>query len=411
MKEEFFSVVTPEAVFSHLDRFSPVSTEPAALDQALGRVVCEDICAGENIPGFDRAVMDGFAVRAASTFGASELNPAYLTLKGLVVMGEVPDFAVGPGEAAAIATGGMLPRGADSVVPREFTQEVDATTVEVHKPVAPGAHMVAADEDFKKGDVVIVKGTRLRSQELGVLAALGIVSVPVYRKPVVGIIPTGDEVVAVEKTPPPGCIRDVNTHTLAGLVTRAGGAPVLFDLVADDREALRGAIAKALEDCDMVMLSGGSSVGARDFTIAAMEDLPDARVLVHGVGMRPGKPTILAKAGHRAVWGLPGQVASAMVVFMMIVRPFVEHIGGVVPVATRPGPRVTARLWRNVPSVQGRVDYVRVKLVEKDGVLWAQPVFGKSGLLNTMTWADGVIEIDANTEGLNAGEPVGVVLF
>jgi molybdopterin molybdotransferase len=271
--------------------------------------------------------------------------------------------------------------------------------------------MVAEDEDFKKGDVAILRGTRLRSQELGVLAALGIVSVPVYRKPVVAIIPTGDEVVAVEKTPPPGCIRDVNTHTLAGLVTGAGGVPVLFDLVPDDRMALRNVMAKALATCDMVLLSGGSSVGARDFTIAAMEDLADARILVHGIGMRPGKPTILAKVGGKAVWGLPGQVASAMVVFMMIVRPFVEHVAGQASVLTRPRHRVTARLWRNVPSVQGRIDYVRVKLVEKEGTLWAQPIFGKSGLLNTMTWADGVIEIDADTEGINAGEPVGVVLF
>ena len=411
MKEEFFSVVTPDTVFSHIDRFSPVATEQVSLDRALGRVVCEDICAGENIPGFDRAVMDGFAVRAASTFGASELNPVYLVLKGAVVMGRVPALAVGPEEAAAIATGGMLPRGADSVVPREFTQMVDETTVEVHRPVAPGAHMVAADEDFKKADRVIARGTRLRSQELGVLAALGIVSVPVYKKPAVAVIPTGDEVVAVEETPPSGCVRDVNTHTLAGLVTQAGGLPVLYDLVPDDRQALRNVMTRALETCDMVLLSGGSSVGARDFTIAAMEDLAGARVLVHGIGMRPGKPTILAEVKQKAVWGLPGQAASAMVVFMMIVRPFVEHVGGAAGVTTRPVRRVAARLWRNVPSVYGRIDYVRVKLVEKGDVLWAQPVFGKSGLLNTMTWADGVIEIDADTEGVNAGEPVGVVLF
>ncbi len=411
MKDEFFKVVTPNAVFSHIERFATVSTEAVDLQSALGRIICKDIVADENLPGFDRAVMDGFAVSAASTFGASAANPAYLTLKGHVSMGEPPQFRIKPGEAAGIATGGMLPLGADSVVMKEHAEMVDDTTLEVHRPVAPGSNMVGHDEDFKKGELVLTCGTRLRSQELGLLAALGILEVPVYKKPVVGIISTGDEVVPVDRRPRPGCIRDVNTYTLAGLVAEYGGIPKTLGLVPDSMPAICEALRNAVKSCDMVLLSGGSSVGARDFTIGAIESLDDARVLVHGIGMRPGKPTILAQAGSVPVWGVPGQVASAMIVFSVIIRPFLEIIAGLSRHALWCRKKVSARLARNVPSVNGRVDYVRVRLFEKDGSLWAGPVFGKSGLLNTMTGSDGIIEVAANIEGLVAGEQVEVSLF
>lgn len=406
--KDFFQVTDIDRLQALVEKFKPVAREEVGVEDALDRVLAQDFIAPHDLPGFDRATMDGFAVPAASTFGASEGSPAYLTVVGSVGMGETPAFTVGPGQAARIATGGMLPPGTDSVVMIEHTDAIDGQTIEVYRSVAPGQHRVARDEDASEGQTLLSAGTLLRPQEIGVLSACGRTRVTVYRRPVVGIISSGDEVVPVEKTPAAGQVRDVNSHTLAALVSRAGGRARLFGIVADRFDDLLSTCRKAVAESDMVLISGGSSVGTRDLTIEVLSKLPRSSILVHGISMRPGKPTILAQCGEKAFWGLPGHVTSAMVVFMMVVRPFIEHIGGRKPATP---PSVHACLTRNLASVQGRVDYVRVRLSEKNGRRWAEPVLGASGLIRTMVAADGLVAIPLNSEGLDEGSAVEVLLI
>ena len=406
MMEDFFKVKSPAEVVALRREIARVGTETVPLPEAWGRVLAETVVPVEDLPPFARSTMDGFAVQAASTFGASEGNPAYLEVVGSVAMGEIPDFAVGNGQAARISTGGMLPRGADAVVMIEHTAAVDDTMLEVYRSVAPGGHVIRAGEDYARGQEALPAGIRLRAQETGLLAALGQEAVKVYRRPVVGIISTGDEVVPISRRPDPGQIRDVNSYSLAAMVQGCGGRPKTYGIVADNFDALRRTLARAADECDMLLISGGSSVGVRDFTIEALSSLPDCRILVHGISISPGKPTILAMAAGKALWGLPGHITSAMVVFQVIVQPFIEQAAGLArPAAVR---RLPARLTRNIASAQGRVDYVRVRLTQKDGELQAEPLLGKSGLINTLVRADGLVEIDVNAEGLDRGSLVMV---
>jgi molybdopterin molybdotransferase len=405
--KEFFNVKTIEEVLAHAAGLPPVGTETVALNACLGRVLAEDIYSDVDIPDFDRATMDGFAVRAASTFGASEANPAYLTVRGRVEMGVRPSFSLDLGQAARIATGGMLPQGADGVVMVEHTDVLDDTTIEVYRSLAPGQHLIEKGEDIRRSDPALTRGVRIRPQEAGLLAACGKTVIPVFRRPTVGIISSGDEVVAVDQRPSAGKIRDINTHTLSGQVQAAGGAPVVLGIVRDNRDDLLARCRRALEMTDMVLISGGSSVGARDFTVEVLDTLPDTQILVHGISISPGKPTILAKSSGKAFWGLPGHAVSAMVVFTVVVRPFLEHLCGLAE-PTRRFP-VQAVLTRNLASAQGRVDYVRVRLSDQNGAVTAEPVLGQSGLINTMVQADGLIAIGMNTEGLDQGTIVKVM--
>ena len=405
--KEFFKVITIDQALEYRHQFPIMPTESIPLTESVGRVLATDIRSEIDLPDFSRAIMDGFAVKASSTFGASEGNPAYLNVTGTVAMGESPAVSLGPGEAVRISTGGMLPAGADGVVMVEHTSAIDDTTIEVYRSVAPGQNMVTVGEDIKKGEIALVGGSRIRPQETGMLAALGIQTATVYRKPVIGIISTGDEIVSVGELPGPGRIRDINSYTLFGLIQQAGAAPVQFGIVHDDYQALLTVCSEALTQCDMILVSGGSSVGARDFTIDVISALQDATLLFHGISISPGKPTILAKIKDKAFWGLPGHVVSAMIVFSRVVTPFIEHISGCR--APAGGLRLTARLSRNIASAQGRVDYIRVRLSHKDSSLQAEPILGKSGLINTMVQADGLIEIDMNTEGLDKGTAVEVI--
>ncbi len=406
--KEFFNVLDIDTVLDLKARFSQVATELIQLDQTLGRVLAETVSADGDIPGFDRSTMDGFAVQAASTFGATESNPAYLTLVGSSQMGRAPDFSIGPGQAADIATGGMLPAGADCVVMLEHTDTVDDTTIEIHRSLAPGQHVILRDEDVSQGQKLLSPGRVLRAQEIGLLSACGYNRVSVFQRPRVGIISTGDEVVPVDTVPRPGQIRDVNSNALAALVQDAGAVPIRFGIVGDRYEDLLDSCQRALEKSDMVLISGGSSVGMRDLTLDVLEALNESEILVHGISIRPGKPTILAQCGSTPVWGLPGHVASAMVVFMVVVRPFLDQLGGRM---AGPSVSVRARLSRNLASVQGRVGFVRVRLVEKNGEPWAEPILGQSGLIHTMVAADGLVAIDMNSEGLEKGTAVDVRLI
>lgn len=405
--KDFFKVTDLEKVLEFASLFPLVETERILLEETPGRILAEEINADIDLPGFSRSTMDGYAVRASSTFGASEENPAYLNIAGSIAMGESPSFTVGQGEAARISTGGMLPDGTDSVVMIEHTEIIDEKTIEAYKSAAPGQNVIEKGEDFTEGNIVLYSGQKIRPQETGLLAAFGKEKVRVFKKPVIGIISTGDEVVAVSETPQPGQIRDINTFTLSGQVSQAGGIPLTFGIVKDDYKNLLDNCKKALSCSDMVLISGGSSVGTRDFTIEVLSALPDSEIIIHGISISPGKPTILARSGKKQIWGLPGHVVSAMIVFAAVVKPFIEKISGFSQEQKNRFP-FSARLTRNVSSAQGRTDYIRVRLTEKEGILWAEPILGKSGLINTMIKADGLIEICKNVEGIEKGTEVKV---
>ncbi|MEW6192432.1 MAG: gephyrin-like molybdotransferase Glp [Bacillota bacterium] len=394
----FVTLTVAEAKQRLREALKPFPAEEAALPEALGRVLAAEVRAAEDVPGFDRATMDGFAVRAADTFGASEGLPAYLRVAGEVLMGRAPDGPLLPGEAWRIPTGGMLPEGADAVVMVEHTEEA-GDAVAVLRPVAPEENVVRRGDDVRAGQVVLQAGKRLRPHDIGLLAACGVTRVPVRRRPVVGIIGTGDEVVAAEAVPGPGQVRDVNTPALAAAVKAAGGDPRVFGLVPDELPVLREVLARAVAESELVLLSGGSSVGTRDLTLEAVSSLPGALVLFHGLAVKPGKPTVGAVADGKAVFGLPGHPVSALVVFEFLVRPLLEPER-----STRPPVRV--RLGRSLRSAPGREDYVRVALRIENGELVAEPVLGKSGLIATLARADGLVRLRLDAEGAAAGEMV-----
>ena len=379
--------------------FSPVGSESIGVADAFSRILAQDLVAPRDMPGFRRATMDGYAVVASATFGASESSPAWLDIAG----------SLEPGQAAKISTGGMLPRGADAVVMVEHTELVDEASVEVYKSVAPLQHVIDAAEDFAVKDIVLSRGTFVRPQEQGLAAGLGFEQVQTYTTPRVGIISTGDEIIPIEQEPTPGKIRDINSYTLSGFIREAHAIPVCYGIVKDDLAALKASVERALEETDMVLISGGSSVGTRDFTVDVLSSLPDTRILVHGMSVSPGKPTILAKSGNKAVWGLPGQVVSAMVVLKIVVIPFLNRLKGFDQLDRTI--RIPARLTRNVSSAQGRRDFIRVLLEKKEGQVLAKPVLGKSGLIRTMIHADGLLEIGDHVEGLEKDTLVEIILL
>ncbi len=408
--KEYFKVKDLKQVIEYASDFEKADTETVSINMSAGRILAEEIISDIDLPDFTRSTMDGFAVCASSTFGASSGNPALLIIKGGIAMGEVPDFEIRPGEAARIATGGMLPAGADSVVMIEFTEAIDDTAIEVFKSVAPGQNIIEKGDDFKKGKTVLTSGIKIRPAEKGLMASFGVSRVKVFKKPVVGIISTGDEIVPISEYPPPGHIRDINSYTTAAMVIEAGAEPRTFGVVKDDYDALKSVCEKALEESDMVLISGGSSVGTRDFTLDVLSAFQDAAIRVHGISISPGKPTILAGVNGKPVWGLPGHVVSAMIVFEIVVKPFLFKMSGLVEYNKNMF-RQDAVLTRNIPSAQGREEYIRVKLVEKEEGLYAEPVLGKSGMINTMVHADGLVRIPLNTEGLLKGTQVKVRLI
>ncbi len=407
--KDFFNVTPLEKVFEYIATFPVVESETVYIDKATKRILAQNIRSEEDVPGFSRSTMDGYAVCAASTFGATEGNPAYLTINGAISMGENPAARVVPGSAIRISTGGMLPDGADGVVMMEYATEIDETTVEIYKSVAPGGNVITKGEDVQKGQALLPAGTKLRPPEIGLLAALGIEQVDVYKKPVVGIISTGDEIVPIQTIPGPAQVRDINSYSISSQVVQAGGIPVSFGIIKDNYDVLLETYRRALQKTDMLIISGGSSVGTRDLTIEVLRSLTDSKILVHGIPISPGKPTILARAGNKPVWGLPGHVTSAMVVFDRVVRPFIAHAAGITLDHNHHTRRISAKTSRNIASTQGRTDFIRVRLRQSDDGLRAEPVLGKSGLINTMLQADGLVEIDMNTEGLDKGTEVSVI--
>jgi molybdopterin molybdotransferase len=337
-------------------------------------------------------------------------------------MGASPAFGLQRGTCALIHTGGMLPPGADAVVMLEYTQVVGAGAsgqpgeIELSRPVAAGENVLLPGEDVAGGQVVLSTGRRLRPAEIGGCMALGLTELRVAKRPKVGIISSGDEVVPPGKSPRPGQVRDVNSYSLAALVTQAGGEPALYGIVPDNLDEMKAIAGVALGECDLVVITAGSSASARDTTAEAIASLGEPGVLVHGVNVRPGKPTILAVCNGKAVIGLPGNPVSALVIAGLFVIPVVEKLMGAEP---KPRAAVPARLTVNVPSQAGREDWIAVKVMGKgelgttgDGPHYlAEPIFGKSNLIFTLAAADGLVRIPPDVTGLAAGEQVEVLFL
>jgi len=410
---EFFRLQTRQEVLALYDRFAPVGVEDVDLADAGGRVLAAPITAPEDVPGFLRATMDGYAVRAQDTFGASVGAPQYLEIKGEVPMGVASTRGAGGGETLRVATGAMLPPGADAVVMIEYTAEHPDGTLEVRRAVAPGENVLQPGEDVARGEPLFPAGRRLRPQEIGLLAALGLRRLAVYKKPRVAIISSGDEIVPLYEKPRPGQVRDSNAYLAAAQVAEWGGLPLMRGIIPDDFDALRQTLATALDAAHLILISGGSSVGVRDLTLTAIQDLPGSEILVHGVALRPGKPTILAALGPtppKPLMGLPGHPASAAVVMEVLGRPLLSRLAGLMD-QTSWGGRVTAVLSRNLAGASGREDFVRVRLRPEETTLWADPVLGPSGLLSPLVKSDGLVMIPLGVEGLFKGEEVSVQLF
>jgi|Deesub1362B_J571_1020462.scaffolds.fasta_scaffold00174_23 molybdopterin molybdotransferase len=398
----------PEALRLIQEAFRPLDgDERIATSAACGRILAEEVRAPEDLPGFPRATMDGYAVRAVDTFGACEGSPARLALVGEIRVGCPPPGPLGEGEAMAIPTGGFLPEGADAVVMIEDSEAAEPDTVLVFSPVAPGENVIGPRDDIAKGTRLFPRGHRLRPQDVGTLMGLGITAVRVVRRPRAAVVATGEEIVPPDIRPGPGQVRDINSYTMECLLEGAGAMPELHGIVPDSTEGLREALKRALGEADLVVISGGSSVGTRDVTLAVLESLGE--VLFQGLRMKPGKPTILARVDGKPVVGCPGHPVSAFVVGAKVIVPLVERLLGVVNPLRRPWIQVT--LAGSVPSAKGRREFVRVRLVGEEGQFRAVPIIAESAVISSLALAHGLIEVPEEVEGLEAGTQVWVELW
>lgn len=381
-----------------------LDSEKISILQSVGRICFEDIKAECNIPEFKRSTVDGYAVNSRDVFGASEAMPSMLELKGEVLMGHVPPSDITLGECVYVPTGGMLPDGADSVVMVEYSDKLDENTTLLYSPVAMGDNVIQVGEDIKDQDIVIKKGDMLRPYEIGVLASLGINEISVYKRTRVAIISTGDEVVPATERPALGEVRDINTSLLMSLLLEDGMEPVSYGIIKDDYNLLKCTVDKAFEECDLVLISGGSSVGKKDQTLKVISSYADGEVLVHGIAVKPGKPTIIGKHKEKIIFGLPGHPLACSIIYKILVKKYIhklmfqdEKIYG-----------TSAIMSINYHKAKGREEYLPVALEEIGDRLTAKPVFGKSGLISVFSKAWGYIKIDKNIEGLKEGQLVEV---
>jgi len=399
-------VKTPEEVLALIEtEFAQVTgTELVSLPAAMGRVLAEDIAATEYVPDFDRSTVDGYAVRARDTFGCTDSIPAILPLQGEVFMGEGAEFRLNPEECVAVPTGGAIPRGADSVVMVEYTEDYGDGTIGISKSVAPGQNMIFRGDDVYPGKVILQKGRVLSSQDIGALAAIGQVQVPVSRKLTVGILSTGDELVPPEVTPKAGQVRNVNGPMLEAMLGAFGVETINYGIVIDDEALLSATVTKAVGECDAVLLSGGSSVGVKDAACRIIESM--GTLLLHGIAIKPGKPTILGKAGCKPLVGLPGHPVAAYFITKLFVLPLLSKLSG----RKQEVYTTTAKVTESISANHGRAQYQCCRLERKDGILYAHPIRGKSGLITTLAGADGYFCIDRDCEGLPRYAEIQVIV-
>ena len=401
------NVLTPDEVSELIkEKFSPLknNTEAVGLDEAVGRVLAEDITASEYVPDFDRSTVDGYALKARDTFGCSDAIPALLTLRGEVLMGESAGFELDEGECCYVPTGGAIPKGADCCVMIEYSENFGDGTVGISKSGAPGQNMIFRGDDVFPGKTVLKKGRVLASQDIGALAACGTVSVPVVKKLTVGIISTGDELVPPEEKPRAGQVRDVNSYMLSSMLTAFGVKCTNYGICVDNEAKLSETVTKAVSECDAVLISGGSSVGVKDATCRIIEGMGE--LLLHGIAMKPGKPTVMGKCGEKPLVGLPGHPVAAYFVTRLFVLPLLSRLMG----REEPTYTVTAALSESVGANHGRAQYACVHLRYENGKLIAVPVRSKSGLITTLAGADGYFCIDRDCEGLPKGAEVSVTV-
>jgi len=412
---EFFNVLAPgeakQLLLKHTTHRTNREIVPVIGSQYL--VTSSPVYAPHNLPTFRRSTMDGYAVRAADTYGAASTLPANLEIVGEVKMGTAAMISLAVGEAAIIHTGGMLPNDADAVVQIENTQRVESGhlsfEIEVFGSVSVGQNTIQVGEDVRKGEEVLPGGHSLRAQDIGGLLALGIIDVGVHQQPKVAIIATGDEIIEPDQELGDGQIRDINSYTVGALVENNGGRPSYIGIVRDDYATLLETASVALRKHDMLVISAGSSVSVRDLTFQVIDDLGEPGVLLHGVATRPGKPTVLGAVDGKPILGLPGNPVSAMVQFLVLGIPALHKLQGA---GAEPHKRVVqASVARNIPSASGREDYVPVRLVETNEGLSAEPVFGKSNLIYTLVNADGLLRVPINLSGYEVGEWGEVLLF
>lgn len=412
---EFFKVVSPGKAREAAKGFLPLPAEEVSSFDAVGRVLAEDVLSPENLPEFARSTMDGYAVRAQETFGASESIPAYLEIVGHVPMGAAPVFELGSGQAARINTGGMIPAGADAVVMEEYTTTPDEGTVEIYRSGEVGANVLGVGDDLKVGERILPAGSRLRSQDIGAFSAVGTTVLKVHRRPRVAILPTGDELVDPEQKPGPGQVRDINRFSLAAAVIESGGIPKTEEILLDDLAIIKNRLADVVDRVDVILISGGSSMGVRDYTVEAIDSLGEPGVLVHGISIKPGKPTIIGRVRRggidKAVVGIPGHPVSALMIFHAFVRPILRQLSGEVALELGHSKGILAKLSRNLPSAPGREDLVRVKLEREGEGFTAHPLMGNSAMISTMTGADGFITVPLENEGIRADAEVRVTLY
>lgn len=413
-QEQFLEVVSAEEAtrrFHAKIDLTPLGAEDVVLGAALGRVLAHDVVAGVDAPPFDRSNVDGFAVRAADTFGATETSPKTLTLNHEVIAcGHAPSIEVRAGTATTIATGGVIPRGADAVVMIEQTELIEggAPAIEVRRAVTPGQFVSYAGSDIARGETLLRRGTVVGSREIGMLAACGLSSVAVVRRPKVAVLSTGDELVAPGKPLKPAGVYDSNGAIIAAAVAEAGGEPVAFGAFADDEAVLERTLRTAIEQCDMVVLSGGTSKGAGDLSHRVVSGLGAPGILVHGVALKPGKPLCLAAVGDKPVIVLPGFPTSAIFTFHAYVAPVIRARAGLpADVAETVKARVPVRMI----SELGRKEFALVALVRGEDGTVAFPTAKGSGSVTSFSQADGFIEIDALASSLDANTEAEVTLI
>lgn len=400
---EFLNVVEYEKAIALLEEYRPqTNIEKINILNAYGRILAEDIYSPEEQPPFTRSTVDGYAVRAADTFGSSESIPAFLDIVGEVVMGEETLKEIGTSQCMWIPTGGMLPKGADGTVMVEYTEKLDDNLVLINRPISPGENIMLKGEDVKKDLLIYNEGKMLVAQDIGMLAALGISEVSVYSTLRVGIISTGDEIIPINQNPNLGQIRDVNSYALASAIHSCRLNPTVYPIIKDDFASLKKAVKIGLEENDILLLSGGSSVGIADVTLDVLLDFNNAKLLFHGLAVKPGKPTMAVNIENKIVIGLPGHPVSALMMFNIICRP----------ILTRETYPVTwATLDANIASQAGRDDFVPVKIDFQEGQKIATPLLGKSGLMSILAQADGFIKISHEKQGLLKGSQVEIFLF
>jgi len=402
---EFLKVLSFEQAKNILSRFLPsVGSENIPLLEARGRTLAADIIAEEDIPAFNRSTVDGYALRGNDTFGCSESLPAYLELCGEINMGENPQLSLNSGQCAWIPTGGVLPDGADTVVMVEYTERLGEDTILVYRPVGPGENIMRIGDDLAYGSRVLSLGHILRPQDIGLLASIGKTTVEVKCSYQTAVISTGNEIVPVSQRPQIGQVRDVNTYSLCAALQSAGCSVNHYPIVPDDTDILRNTVQAALDDHDVIFISGGSSVGLMDVTLKVLMSLPEAKLLFHGIAIKPGKPTLAVHTQGKLIIGLPGHPVSALTVFNVLCRPLFKQASNYA---------MSAELAVNLASQAGRDDFIPVQIDYDDHSqkLMAVPLLGKSGLMSVLAKADGLIHVPSVKQGLLAGEQVTILYY